>query len=223
MNYNYIPGFMDLAFVFHKFVTLLIQERQKNQMAFREDEYYIERITKGDTSAFSELVEKHKDWVFTIVVKILRNREEAEETAQDVFLKAYKSLKTFQGKSRFSTWLYSIAYNTAITKTRKRRLKTSNLDDEIVENYSEDQVNKELHELSQEEQKERLYRALDALPEEEQLLITLFYKQENSIEEITGITGLSASNVKVRLHRIRKKLYEKLKVINEIEMQKETF
>ncbi len=192
-------------------------------MAFREDEYYVERITAGDTAAFSELVEKHKDWVFTIVVKILRSREEAEETAQDVFLKAYKSLKTFQGKSRFSTWLYSIAYNTAITKTRKRKLKTADLDDVIVENYSEDEVNRELHELSPEEQKKRLYRALDSLPEEEQLLISFFYKKEKSIEEISSITGLSESNVKVRLHRIRKKLYEKLRVINEIEIQKETF
>ncbi|MCF8229330.1 MAG: RNA polymerase sigma factor [Bacteroidales bacterium] len=192
-------------------------------MAFREDQYYIERIKDGETSAFSELVEKHKDWVYTIVIRILRSHEEAEETAQDVFLKAYNSLKTFQGKSKFSTWLYSIAYNTAITKTRKRKLKTSDLDDEIIYNYSEDEISKSMYELSPEEQQQSLRKAMNDLPEEENLLITLFYKKENSIAEISEITGMSSSNVKVKLHRIRKKLYEKLRIINKIENQEKAF
>ena len=192
-------------------------------MAFREDQYYIERIKDGETSAFSELVEKHKDWVYTIVIRILRSHEEAEETAQDVFLKAYNSLKTFQGKSKFSTWLYSIAYNTAITKTRKRKLKTSDLDDEIIYNYSEDEISKSMYELSPEEQQQSLRKAMNDLPEEENLLISLFYKKENSIAEISEITGMSSSNVKVKLHRIRKKLYEKLRIINKIENQEKAF
>lgn len=186
-------------------------------MAFREDSYYIEKIIAGETSAFAHLVEKHKDWVYTIVVRILRSHEDAEEIAQDVFMKAYKSLKSFKGKSKFSTWLYSIAYNTAITKTRKRKLSTTDLEDEMIRNYSEDAITEDLFELSQEDLKSRLNKALSALPETDNLIITLYYKNENSIEEISEITGFSETNVKVKLFRIRKKLFTKLNSMNHAE------
>lgn len=177
-------------------------------MAFREDSFYIERIKDGDSDAFTPLVEKHKDLVYTIVVKILRSREDAEEIAQDVFIKAYKSLDSFEGKSKFSTWLYRIAYNTAISKTRKKSLKTADLEDEVIQNFSDDEFREDLYEISSEEQVNILNRALKDLDENENLLISLFYKEDKSIEDISAITGLSDSNVKVRLHRTRKKLFQ---------------
>lgn len=192
-------------------------------MTFREDPYYVKQILEGNTAAFSALVDKYKDWVFTIVFRILRNREEAEETAQDVFLKVYRSLNKYRGKSKFSTWLFSIAYNTAISKSRKRKLKTADLEEELIENYTEDAISEDLSEYTLEEQQRLIDRALEKLNDEDNLMIRLFYKNDNSIEEIAEIMGLGRSNVKVRLHRIRKKLLTEIKLLSKIENQENTF
>jgi RNA polymerase sigma-70 factor (ECF subfamily) len=176
-------------------------------MEFRKDNYYIDRILKGDTNAYASLVNKHKNLVFTIAVKILKNREDAEELAQDVFIKAFEVLKTFKKESKFSTWLYRIAFNMAVSKTRKKKLPTVNLETEIIENFSIDDIVPDMQELSNEEQKNCIEKALNVLPYEENIIITLFYYDDKSIEEISEITSLTVSNVKVKLHRIRKKLY----------------
>jgi RNA polymerase sigma-70 factor (ECF subfamily) len=179
-------------------------------MKFQEDSHYIERVINGDVSAYSSLVEKHKNLVFSIAVKILSNREDAEEIAQDTFLKAYASLKSFEKKSKFSTWLYRIAYNGAISKKRKKKLDAVEIDDQIMFNYSTDEISYNVHQIQESEQIQLIDKALLTLPEDDNLLITLFYKSEHSIEDISYITGLTQSNVKVKLHRIRKKLYESI-------------
>ncbi len=179
-------------------------------MRFQDDIYYIEKVLNGESAAYAFLVEKHKNLVFSIVLKVLNSREDAEEIAQDVFLKAYQSLGTFEKKSKFSTWLYRIAYNAAISKTRKKKVEFVSMDEHTILNYSTDEVTGNMHELDPEDRQKVLARALLSLPEEDNLLLTLFYKAENSIEDISGITGLSESNVKVKLHRIRKKLYEEM-------------
>jgi len=176
-------------------------------MKFRKDNYYIDRILKGDNNAYASLVNKHKNLVFTIAVKILKNREDAEELAQDVFIKAFEVLNTFKKESKFSTWLYRIAFNMAVSKTRKKKLPTVNLETEIIENFSIDDIVPDMQELSNEEQKNCIEKALNVLPYEENIIITLFYYDDKSIEEISEITSLTVSNVKVKLHRIRKKLY----------------
>jgi RNA polymerase sigma factor (sigma-70 family) len=179
-------------------------------MKFQEDSHYIERVINGDVSAYSSLVEKHKNLVFSIALKILNNREDAEEIAQDTFLKAYSSLKSFEKKSKFSTWLYRIAYNGAISKKRKKKLDAVEIDDHIMFNYSTDEISSNVHQIHETEQIKLIDKALLTLPEDDNLLITLFYKSEHSIEDISYITGLTQSNVKVKLHRIRKKLYESI-------------
>lgn len=179
-------------------------------MKFRDDNDYIGRVLSGDVSAYASLVAKHKNLVFSIVLKILNNREDAEEISQDVFLKAYQSLSTFERKSKFSTWLYRIAYNAAISKTRKKRVEMVAIEETVITNYSMDEIGRNMNELEENDRQLILEKALQRLPEEDNLLITLFYKNENSIEEISDITGLSVSNVKVRLHRIRKKLYNEM-------------
>ena len=176
-------------------------------MKFREDNYYIDKILKGNSNAYAPLINKHKDLVFTIAVRIVKNKEDAEELAQDVFIKAFEVLNTFKKESKFSTWLYRIAFNMAVSKIRKKKLETSNLGSEIIENFSIDEIVPDLQELSDEEQKNCVEKALKSLPYEENIIITLFYYDDKSIEEISEITNLSASNVKVKLHRIRKKLY----------------
>jgi RNA polymerase sigma-70 factor (ECF subfamily) len=181
-------------------------------MKFENDIFYLQQIISGNVRAYAFLVEKHKEMVFSIALKILHSREDAEEIAQDAFVKAYQSLPGFKNEAKFSTWLYRIVYNSAISKVRKKKLELSPLDDSTINNYSED-LNGGNHSLFDgPDQYELLNKALKSLPEDENVIISLFYQNDHSIEDISTITGLTVANVKVKLHRIRKKLY--------IEMQK---
>jgi RNA polymerase sigma factor (sigma-70 family) len=183
------------------------------QIMVQNDNFYIEKIRNKEISAYSFLVDKHKDMVFSIALKILRSREDAEELAQDVFVKAYQSLDTFKGESKFSTWLYRIVYNAAISKTRKKKIETVVLDYNLVDNYSTDEIKENINRLGYDEQKRIVDQILKELSPEESVMITLFYFKENSTEEISEIMGMTQSNVKVKLHRLRKKL---LFEVNEI-------
>lgn len=182
-------------------------------MKYQDDNFYIERVLKGDSQAYASLVSKHKNLVFTIALKILGNREDAEEITQDCFLKAFQALKSFEGKSKFSTWLYRIVYNAAISKTRKKKLEMIPMDNHMVINHADDEAYQKNEYQEAENRRVMVERALEKLSIEDNLLITLFYKGENSIEEISTITGLTQSNVKVKLHRIRKKLQEELTTV----------
>jgi RNA polymerase sigma factor (sigma-70 family) len=182
-------------------------------MKYLDDNHYIDCVLNGDVAAYAMLVAKHKNLVFSIALKILNSREDAEEVSQDCFLKVFQALKTFERKSKFSTWLYRIVYNAAISKTRKKKLEQVPMDNYVIDNYTEDDMTPGIDEIDPEEQKLMIERAMERLTNDDQLLITLFYKSENSIEEISNITGLSMSNVKVRLHRIRKKLHDELSVM----------
>jgi RNA polymerase sigma-70 factor (ECF subfamily) len=179
-------------------------------MESNNDQVYIDKILNGEVNAYSFLIDKYKDMVYTIANKILRNREDAEEVAQDTFMKAYQKLDTFKGDSRFSTWLYSIVYRTAISKVRKKEVSTSAIDNYVIVNHSTDQ---DPYTLKEEEQRYYVNKIINLLPETDAALITLYYLNENSVEEISEITGLSNSNIKVKLFRIRKKLYAELSVL----------
>ena len=179
-------------------------------MEFLEDSLYIEKVLNGDTSAYTILVNKHKDMVFTIARKIARSREDAEEIAQDAFVKAFQSLEKFKQKSKFSTWLYRITYNTAVSRVRKKNIEVSVIDNEVIENYPGDQIYEFVEAMDDQHQQRFIDAALEKLPPEDNVVITLFYLEECSIGEISKITTLSKSNVKVKLHRIRKRLYREL-------------
>jgi len=182
-------------------------------MKFREDEYYIEQVLNGHTAAYRQLVEKHQDFVYTIVKKIVNAAEEAEEVAQDVFVKAYKKLPDFRGTAKFSTWLYRIAYNSSISHSRKRRIEFLSADEQVVENYSEDDLMQDIMGLSVQEQKSLIHDAMSTLPQTDSLIVTLFYFHEKDLDEISEIVGMTHNNVKVKLHRIRKKLLIKMNEI----------
>ncbi|WP_179416086.1 RNA polymerase sigma factor [Mucilaginibacter sp. E4BP6] len=171
----------------------------------------IERTLAGDQSAYADLVKRHQRFVFTLAVRFAKNREDAEEIAQDCFIKAYRSLESFQRQSKFTTWLYSIVYTTAMTTLRKKRIATDSIDDEDtfiqVENkpssYDENNV----------ENKSRsfyLSQAIDQLLPDDATIITLFYKGEQSLEEIAQTMGIEANTVKVKLFRARQRLKDKL-------------
>ena len=170
------------------------------------DQIYIDKVLAGDTNAFAYLINKYKNMSYTVAIKIVKSHEDAEEVAQDSFLKAYEKLNTFKGNAKFSTWLYTIVYRNAITKIRKKKVTTTDIDDYVINNHCEGDDFPQLEALKNEEQQKYVREAIEKLSEKDALLITLFYMNDNSIEEIEQITGLSQSNIKVKLFRARKKL-----------------
>ena len=169
------------------------------------EEQAIASARRGDQRAFAWIIGRYKHMVYTAVHRILRNREEAEEAAQDTFVKAYQNLNGYEGGSKLSTWLFSIAYRTAISQLRKRRT-TTDLDGlGSDEPAAWDRSGSEVM-----DRKTALERSLAQLPPDDAGVISFFYLEEMSVEEIVTVTGLSASNVKVKLHRSRKRLMELL-------------
>ena len=179
-------------------------------MSQSKDQIYIDKVLQGDANSFSYLVDSYKDMAYTVAIKIVRNAEDAEEVAQDSFIKAFQQLRTFQGKSKFSTWLYTIVYRTAISKTRKKKIEITAIDDYVIDNYATDLSFSQIEGLKHEEQQKYVKAAIDQLPELDALLVTLFYMNDNTLDEIEKITGYTKTNIKVRLFRARKKLYKAL-------------
>ena len=165
--------------------------------------HIIKRVQNGDSDAFAHLIHTYKEYVYALCFKLCQSQEDAEEVAQDTFVKAYKSIKTFKGKAKFSTWLYRIAYFTSLNHLRKNKLKTTN---EFAYEPS-DASNSGLDKIRESERSYYLNKALEHLKPTERAVIVLFYLEDHSIEEIAAITKLSTSNTKVKLHRTKKKLY----------------
>lgn len=172
-----------------------------------QDELYIKRIQNGEPECFSYLVEHYSKSVFLLIFRIVRHQEDAEELTQDVFLKVYQTLTNFQGNSLFSTWLYRIAYNTAISYTRKKKQEFLYIEEQTINNIPDQDVDESFEKTFTDNQLQALHKAINQLSPDERGIITLFYMEEKTIEEIAEVTGFSDSNVKVKLHRIRKKLY----------------
>jgi RNA polymerase sigma factor (sigma-70 family) len=171
----------------------------------------ISRVLAGDSNAFGELVRKYQNYVFTLAMRFTHHREDAEEVAQDIFVKAFRSLADFKGNSKFSTWLYTIVYTTSITFLRKKRMLTTSIDDENTFLQLENQDGgMNANHVEHKSKMDVLNQALKMLSKDDAQLITLFYKGEQSLEEIGTILGVEASTVKVRLHRARTRLKEKM-------------
>ncbi len=168
----------------------------------RSEQDIVKAVVDGDHSAFEYFVEEYSSRVFSLIVGIARTAEEAEELTQDTFLKAFKNLSKFSFKSSFSTWLYRIAYNTAITSTKRKRYSSISIDESRVAEVSDLDADSVL-----DADIDKLYSAIEQLEPTERVLIELFYLEEWPIKRIEEVVGLSQSNIKVKLHRIRKKLY----------------
>jgi RNA polymerase sigma factor (sigma-70 family) len=179
--------------------------------AGQPEEQIISRILKGDQSAFSLLVEKYQNYVFTLVLRFTENREDAEEIAQDVFVKAYRSLADFRGDSKFSTWLFTIARTTCLSFLRKKKLDTISLDNERTGLQVE---NKEsgfsANGIEQKSRHAMLSRAISMLSPDDAQVLNLFYKGDQTLEEIGKIMRLDPNTVKVKLHRARHRLKDKM-------------
>jgi RNA polymerase sigma-70 factor (ECF subfamily) len=127
-------------------VTSFPLSSSNRQMEKKTDEYYIREILKGDTGSFSQLVEKYNRLAFSLSMKLLNQREDAEEAAQDSFVKAYNSLSSFQSSSTFKTWFFRIVYNTSISKLRTRKNYEVKFEDVKITdseiNYTENAISK---------------------------------------------------------------------------------
>ena len=175
------------------------------------DSEIISLVLKGDHNAYALLVERYKSYVFTLTLRFIKNREDAEEVSQDIFVKAYRYLADFKGTAKFSTWLYTIVNTTCITFLRKKRLDIKSLDDEGTFEIADSQDSG--FRANQVEQKSRLNmvnQAIALLSPDDAEIITLFYKNEQSLEEIGQILGVEVNTAKVRLHRARTRLKEKM-------------
>lgn len=176
-------------------------------MEQKDEIYYITRILDGETEYFSVLLDRYSRPLYSLIVQIVGCPEDAEELLQDVFLKAYRNLSGYKRESKLSTWLYRIAYNVAISATRKKKQEFLYIEESTINNVPDEKAHEVIDLAADEEQINRLVSAIDHLSGEEKALITLFYYEDKSIEEISEVMKLSVSNVKVRLHRTRKKIY----------------
>ena len=175
-------------------------------MSNQSDLDYINKIVDGDTSAFAILVDRYKDLVFTLAYKMLKNREEAEEIAQDTFIKVYKSVGKFKGDSKFSTWVYKVTYNTCLDylKKKKRGINITYIEDFDLQQLKT--LDKISNAIDEKEKNQLIHDCLNVLPSEEAFLLTLFYFEQQSTEEIAKIMDTNANNIKIKLYRTRKKM-----------------
>ncbi len=173
------------------------------------DELIITRILKGDSAAYGALVTKYSNMVFTLAYNIILNREDAEEVAQDAFLKAFNALPSFKKQSTFPTWLYRIVVNVALNKKKLKKFIVADINEEITteEDYK---IYPLLEQYESRDQKKFIQLAISALREDERICITMFYLNELSVSEIHELTQISVANIKVLLHRGRKHLYAQL-------------
>ncbi len=174
-----------------------------------DDNSTISRVLQGDQQAYAELVRRYQNFVFTLCLRYAPHREDAEEIAQDVFVKAYRSLADFRGDSRFSTWLFTIARTSCLSFLRRKRPDIRSLDDEHVF-ASADALDGGLP-ANQVEQKSKVAMVNDAirmLSPGDAKIITLFYQGGQSLDEIGLIMGIEPNTIKVKLHRARQRLRE---------------
>jgi RNA polymerase sigma-70 factor (ECF subfamily) len=174
------------------------------------DNELIEQTLGGNQAAYADLIKRHQRFVFTLAMRFAKSREDAEEIAQDCFVKAYRSLSGFQQQSKFSTWLYSIVYTTAMTFLRKKRVDTTSMDDENVYLQVEERGSFENNLAEKKSRSFYVNQAISQLLPDDATIITLFYNGEQSLEEIAETLGMEANTVKVKLFRARQRLKEKL-------------
>ena len=178
---------------------------------------HIQQALRGDAASFSYLVTRYKDLAFAIAIRILENEQEAEEAVQDAFVQAFRKIGSFRGDSRFSTWLYRIVVNHSLTRAKKRKRMVPYADLELAENRIE-AIESSYHQLTQQDQTKYINLALEKLAPEDRIVLTLYYLDEQTLAEVAVITGISKDNIKMRLHRARRKMYGVLSNLLDVEL-----
>jgi RNA polymerase sigma factor (sigma-70 family) len=179
-----------------------------------QDITIINRVLSGDSAAYGTLVKRYQSYVFTLTLRFIQSREDAEEVAQDIFVKAYRSLADFRGTAKFTTWLYTIVYTTSVSFLRKKKMPITSIDDEQRPVYLENRDSgMNANRVEQQSKLSKLSEAIAQLSPNDATVITLFYQNEQSLEEIGKVMGIDMNTAKVRLHRARQRLKEKLTLV----------
>jgi RNA polymerase sigma factor (sigma-70 family) len=174
-----------------------------------QEEYsLIDRIVGGEEVLYTTLVDRYKSYAYTIALKVLANRPEAEEAAQDGFIKAFHALKNFNRQAKFSTWLYRIVFNTAISYKRKQRPQMQEIENSIIEHP--DRADSD---LERDDKRVFVARAMENLSDADRVAVQLYYIKEYSLEETAEILNQNINTLKVRVHRARQRLADELKKI----------
>ena len=195
----------------------LTEANQAGKGRRNDERELVRRAQREDKEAFEELVRRHQARVFAVAGGILRNKEDVEDIAQQVFLKAYFSLKRFDQRAAFSTWLYKITVNECWDLLRKRKVRPllyeADLSEEQARQYG---ASEEREEQAQDvsvrlEKKQQLERLLECLEERDRMMLVLKEVQGFSVEEIAEILGINGNTVKVRLFRARQRITDRVR------------
>ena len=182
--------------------------RERSGESDYNDQLIVSQVVSGQKDLFRLLVRQHEKAVYGMGLSFFRNPEDASDFTQDVFLKAYRSLSNFEGRSRFSTWLYKIAYNTALNEMNRRKEYHSLAEEDANKLLSSDETPERLALRSA--AKEAVKEAINELPERFRICIDLFFFYDRSYQEIEAITGIPVNTVKSHVFRAKIILKEKL-------------
>jgi RNA polymerase sigma-70 factor (ECF subfamily) len=182
--------------------------KSKKRMTISDD-IIIQQALRGEQQGFARIVEKYEQYVFTLALRIVKNREDAHEVAQDAFLKAFRYLNTFRGECKFSSWLYKIVYSTALNHIRTKRPEILSMDNDekpiVLPDFKTEDA---AFQMEINEQKRQIQDAIQELSPDYATIITLFYLFEQKISEICVTMEMNESNVKTKLSRARQRLRE---------------
>ena len=173
-------------------------------ITLEEENRLIDQILAGDEKAYAKLVDRYKSYAFTIALKITGNKADAEEVAQDAFIKAFHYLKGFKRGARFSTWLYRITFNTALSHKRKNKQSFYSIEHSMNEAADEEKPMEKM------DKRHFIDKALNRLNEADRLSLQLFYLKEFSLDEVADMMGQKMNTTKVRIHRARQRLADEL-------------
>jgi len=175
-----------------------------------EEQLLVARTLRGDQSAFAQLIEQYQTPVYNLAYRMLGNAQDAEDAAQETFLRAYAQLKRYARDKKFATWLLSIAAHHCIDRLRRRRFLWLSMEDEIIGESLASELPEPDDEVLRHESEHEIAGLLERLTPANRLVVVLKYWHDQSIEEIAKTTGDSVSAVKVRLHRARPTLAQEL-------------
>jgi RNA polymerase sigma-70 factor (ECF subfamily) len=167
---------------------------------------YLQQVIDGNSARFAWFVQRYKDLAYSIACRILGNEQDSEEAVQDAFLQAYRSIGSFRKEAKFSTWLFRIVVNQSLARLRKRKPPQQYEQIEVAEEHVGN-VESGYRRLLARDQTRMIDHALEKLEPEDRLVLTLYYLDEQSVGEVAAITGISGENIKMRLHRARKRMY----------------
>ncbi|HMG91553.1 MAG TPA: sigma-70 family RNA polymerase sigma factor [Chryseolinea sp.] len=179
----------------------------------QEELEHIRKVLNGEHAAYAFLVDRYKGMAYSIALKILENEEDAQDVAQEGFIKAYQQLHQFEGKSKFSTWLYTIVYRTALAKLKEAKVRTFSITQQFKDTFTDDYTAPQLALMQADDERRSVNLAVNNLPKTDALLVILYYIDGNSIGEVHQITGISVATIKIRLFRARKKLERELRFL----------